>query len=63
MDSISTGLWAVGLTVGVALFFWIWVRTKKNGAPESMGVKMKRKIPGLVGRGRAGRLRQRRRAG
>lgn len=49
MDSLSTGFWTVGLTVGVVLLFWLYARTHRNAAPGGMGGKMKGKIRGWLG--------------
>ena len=49
MDSISTGIWTVGLTVGVVLLFWLWARTKRNSAPGGRWDKVKGKIRAWVG--------------
>jgi len=44
VDSLSTGLWAVGLTAGVVLLVWLWARTKRNEGSGDMGARMKGKI-------------------
>jgi hypothetical protein len=49
MDSLSTGFWVVGLTVGVVLLFWLWARTNRNADPVERGAKMKGKIRGWLG--------------
>jgi hypothetical protein len=49
MDSLSTWIWTVGLTVGVVLLFWLWARAKKNAAPGGIWAKVKGKIRTWVG--------------
>ena len=49
MDSLSTGFWAIGLTLGVVVVVWLWSRIQKDSGPGDMRTKMKRTIRGWVG--------------
>lgn len=49
MESYSTGIWTVGLTVGVVLLLWVWAWWKRNAAPEGRLMRVKESIRGWLG--------------
>ena len=49
MDSFSTGLWTVGLTIGLILLFWLWVRAKRNPDSGTLGTKIQWKLRSWLG--------------
>ena len=49
MESFSTGLWTVGLTVGVVLLLWVWAWWKRNTPPGGRLMRVKETIRGWLG--------------
>jgi len=49
MESFSTGIWAVGLTVGVVLLLWLWAWTTRNTGPGGRLMRVKETIRGWLG--------------
>lgn len=49
MDSLSIGLWVIGLAAVLILLVWLWPRGKRNEASGDRGARIKGKIRGWLG--------------